>query len=113
MSVEHTPATVTATLSQIARAIQEQSHAVAELDEAAVRARAAHKSAFARAFLTTDGSMDVRRYTAEQNTADLFLEAELSEQVLRAGREALRVLRDRLEVGRSIGSQVRLEWNNS
>lgn len=110
---EFTPASVVATLSQIAKQIDEQSHEVARLDEAAVRARAAHKSAFARAFLSADGAMDIRRYRAEEETADLYLAAELAEQVLRAGREALRVLRDRLEVGRSIGSQVRLEWSQS
>jgi predicted solute-binding protein len=54
--------------------------------------------------------MDVRRYQAEEETAELALAAELADQVLRAGREALRVLRDRLEVGRSVGSIMKMEW---
>ena len=78
-----------------------------------MRAKADYKREFARAFLTATGAVDVRRYTAEQDTADLYLAAEIAEQVLRAAKEALRVLRDRLEIGRSLGAVMRLEWGNS
>jgi hypothetical protein len=110
---DFTPASVVATLSQIARQIDEKAAEIAVLDAQAVEARQAYKKAYARAFLSSDGAMDVRRYRAEEDTADLALSAELAEQVLRAGREALRVLRDRLDVGRSIGAVLRLEWNGS
>lgn len=107
---DYTPASVVATLSLIARQIDEKAAEISDLDRAAVGARQAYKKAYARAFLTADGAMDVRRYRAEEDTADLSLAAELAEQVLRAGREALRVLRDRLEVGRSVGSIMKMEW---
>jgi hypothetical protein len=110
---DYTPASVVATLSLIARQIDEQSQEVRRLDEAAVEARQAYRKAYARAFLISDGAMDVRRYKAEEDTAELALAAELADQVLRAGRESLRVLRDRLEVGRSVGSIIKLEWNGS
>jgi hypothetical protein len=110
---DFTPASVVATLSRIAREIDEKAAEIAVLDAQAVEARQAYKKAYARAFLSSDGAMDVRRYRAEEDTADLALSAELAEQVLRAGREALRVLRDRLDVGRSIGAVLRLEWNGS
>lgn len=110
---DYTPASVVATLSLIARQIDEKAAEIAVLDAQAVEARQAYKKAYARAFLTADGAMDVRRYKAEEDTADLSLAAELAEQVLRAGRESLRVLRDRLEVGRSVGAILRLEWNGS
>jgi len=110
---EYTPASVVATLSSIARQIDEKAAEIAVLDAQAVEARQAYKKAYARAFLVSHGAMDVRRYTAEEDTADLSLAAELADQVLRAGREALRVLRDRLEVGRSVGAILRLEWNGS
>lgn len=105
-----TPASIVGTLSQIGRELDAKSGEVADLDETHVRARAAYKSAFARAFIGAQGSNDVRRYTAEIETEDLLLAAELSEQVLRASRESLRVLRDRLEIGRSLGAVMRLEW---
>lgn len=107
---EYTPASVVATLSSIARQIDEKAAEIAVLDAAAVEARQAYRKAYARAFLSSDGAMDVRRYKAEEDTADLSLAAELADQVLRAGREALRVLRDRLEVGRSVGSIMKMEW---
>jgi hypothetical protein len=107
---DYTPSTVVAALSLIARQIDEKAAEIAVLDAQAVEARQAYKKAYARAFLTSDGAMDVRRYRAEEDTADLSLAAELAEQVLRAGREALRVLRDRLEVGRSVGSIMKMEW---
>jgi len=107
---DYTPSSVVATLSQIARQIDEKAAEIAVLDAQAVEARQAYKKAYARAFLSSEGAMDVRRYRAEEDTADLALAAELAEQVLRAGREALRVLRDRLEVGRSVGSIMKMEW---
>ena len=109
---DFTPASVVATLSLIARQIDEKAAEIAVLDGQAVEARQEFKRAYARAFLTADGAMDVRRYRAEEDTADLSLAAELAEQVLRAGRESLRVLRDRLEVGRSVGSIMKMEWGS-
>lgn len=109
---EYTPASVVATLSSIARQIDEKAAEIAVLDAQAVEARQAYRKAYARAFLSSDGAMDVRRYKAEEDTADLALAAELADQVLRAGREALRVLRDRLEVGRSVGSIMKMEWGS-
>lgn len=105
-----TPLTIVNTLSDIGRNLDVKADEVAELDEKHVRLRAAYKSSFARAFMNATGAMDARRYTAELETADALLEAELAEQVLRASREALRVLRDRLEIGRSLGAVMRLEW---
>lgn len=106
-----TPASLIQTLSGIGRSLDDKSAEIAELDAAHVQLRVKFKREFAREFLTAQGSNDVRRYIAEQATADLLLEAEVAEQVLRAGRESLRVLRDRLEIGRSLGALLRVEWN--
>lgn len=107
-----TPAQIVQTLSGIAKQLDEQAREIERLDAEYVAAKAAHRRGFAEAFLTATGSNDVRRYTAEQSTADLFLAVEVAEQVLRAAREAQRVLRDRLEVGRSLGAIMRMEWGN-
>jgi ABC-type Na+ transport system ATPase subunit NatA len=108
-----TPAQVVDTLSKIGRDIDETTETIGILDEEVVRARAAFKKEYARRFLTTEGSMDVRRYTAELETADLSLELELTEVKHRAAVQHLRALRDRLEIGRSISALVRLEWGVS
>jgi DNA-binding transcriptional regulator WhiA len=111
--MELTPATMVEHLGRISKALDEQASAVEKLDQDFTAAKIAYKRDFARAFLSADGSVDVRRYTAEIATQEQFAAMELSDQVLRAGRESLRVLRDRLDVGRSLGAIMRMEWSGS
>jgi len=108
-----TPAQIIETLSNIGKEIDEATRMLHELDENAVVTRSQYKTAFAREFLLTEGSMDIRRFTAELRTEQLHLESELSEQKVRACTSQLRALRDRLEIGRSLGPLVRLEWGQS
>ena len=108
-----TPAQIISTLSSISKDIDEATDDIAEFDEQAVRARANYKTAYARAFLGSSGSMDIRKYTAELETAEAHLESELADQKHRASVGAIRALRDRLEVGRSLGPLVRLEWGQA
>lgn len=107
-----TPAQVIDTLTAISKEIDETTEEIARLDEETVRARARFKKEHARAFLNAEGAMDIRRYSAELETADLYLEYELAEQKLRAAVGQIKALRDRLEVGRSLGPLVRLEWGS-
>lgn len=113
MTSNLTPEQVISTLSVIGKDIDEATSEISRLDEAAVRARAAYKVDYARAFLGTEGSMDIRKYTADLKTADSFLTHELADQEHRAGLTQIRALRDRLEVGRSISVLVRLEWGQA
>jgi hypothetical protein len=108
-----TPQQVIDTLSKISKDIDETTNEIAELDEQAVRARASHKTNYARAFLTAEGAMDIRKYTADLETGDSYLHLELAEQKLRAAVGQIKALRDRLEVGRSLGPLIRLEWGQS
>jgi hypothetical protein len=108
-----TPAQIIDTLSQISRDIDEATATISQLDEEAVRARATYKTNYARAFLGAEGSMDIRRYTADLATADTYLFYELADQKHRAAVSQIKALRDRLEVGRSLGPLVRLEWGQA
>lgn len=108
-----TPAEIVRTLSQISREIDELTDELAQLDEDAVHARREYKVAYAEAFLGSEGSMDLRRYKAESETAELLFDYELAEQKHRAAVAQLKALRDRLEVGRSLGAIMRLEWGNA
>lgn len=107
---ELTPAAIVNTLSTIGRNLDAQADEVERLDGEHVALKAEYRREFARVFLATEASNDVRRYTAELATADLHARMEGAEQVLRAGREVLRVLRDRLDIGRSLSAVMRLEW---
>lgn len=113
MTSNLTPEQVINTLSVIGKDIDEATSEISRLDEAAVRARVAYKVAYAEAFLSTEGSMDIRKYTADLKTADVFLTHELADQEHRASLGQIRALRDRLEVGRSISVLVRLEWGQA
>jgi len=97
-------------LSQLSRALEAKTEEIAVLDREWVTAKAAFKVAYARMFLTTPGSMDVRKQTAVQETADLDFTAELAEAKVRAARESIRTLRDQLDVGRSLGAAARAEF---
>ena len=108
-----TPAEIMRTLSTISREIDDLTVELTKLDEEAVRARQAYKVAHAKQFLTAEGSMDIRKNTAELAVADLQLASELADQQHRAAVTQLRALRDRLEVGRSLGALVRLEWGQA
>ena len=107
---ELTPASIANTLAHISKLIEEKADEIAVIDADTTYKRVKVKKEFARKFLETEASNEVRRYTADLYTADLLLDLERSEQVLRAAREALKVLRDRLEVGRSLGAIMRMEW---
>lgn len=110
---EMTPQTIVSTFSTISKEIEKKADEIQALDEKATRSRAKYRSLYAHSFLNAEGSMDVRRYTADLATADALLEAELDDQVLRAAREAMKVLRDRLEIGRSLSAVMRMEWSQT
>ena len=108
-----TPHDIVTTLKGISKEILDATKELAVLDEASVKARVAQKVGYARSFLSVEGPMDLRRYTADLETRISLLESELADQKYRACQQALRALRDRLEVGRSIGALVRMEWGAS
>ena len=108
-----TPATIVNTLMSIAKAIEDTTSEIAQLDAVATTARANLKREYARAFINAEGSNDIRRYTAELDTRELNFETEMAEQVLRSARDTIRMLRDRLEVGRSLSAIMRMEWANN
>ena len=107
-----TPGEIVATLSKISKEIDEQANIVADIDMEATEKRVTYKREYYKAFLVAQGAIDLKKVTAEHQTIDLFRDAEYSESSLRAAREKLKVLRDRLEVGRSLGASMRMEWSN-
>lgn len=113
MTSNLTPHQIIDNLTHIGKQIDEKTRELELLDEQAVIARAQYKTAYAKEFLMTEGSMDIRKFTAELKTETNYLEYELAEQKMRACTQQLRALRDRLEIGRSLGPLVRLEWGQS
>ncbi|UVY83834.1 hypothetical protein NLU66_16730 [Brachybacterium sp. NBEC-018] len=97
-------------LSSIGRELNELSYEIARLDRAAVYARGEYRKAYARKFLSTEGSVETRKQVATLDVEDQLLEAEIADQLVRAARERIRVLRDRLEIGRSLNAARRAEF---
>jgi len=108
-----TPAAIIATLSQIGREIDEATAELERADEEAVRTKAEHRLARAKSLVATDGSVALREATAEIECYTFYLAAEVAAQKQRAVASKIRALRDRLEIGRSLGPLARLEWGQS
>ncbi len=104
-----TPSEVALTLMDTSRRLDQLTQEIRELDEQYVGAKSAYEQAYARAFLTAEGAMDVRKQKAVLEVAELKFEMELAESRVRSTRSALQTLRDRIEVGRSLGAAVRSE----
>ena len=98
------------TLAQLGRDLDNKQNEISRLDEAAVRARSRFEVAYARAFIAATGAEGLRKQTAILETETQKLDAEIADQVLRAARESIRVLRDRLDIGRSLNSAIKSEW---
>ncbi len=97
-------------LSQVSRDLEALSRTIDQLDRAAVAAWSTHRRAYARAFLDAKGPVEDRKQTAILACEDQRLEAESADQATRYARERIRVMRDRLEVGRSLNAAVRSQF---
>lgn len=97
-------------LSELSRLLDAATAEVAELDDAAVRAKSAHEVAHARAFLSADGPMDARKAQATLATEDTHLAMELAQARHRACRERIRTLGVQIEVGRTLSAATRSQF---
>ena len=86
-------------LSQLSRDLDRQTGQAEELDRKAVLARHAYELAYSRAFLSSTGSMDVRKHHA----------VVVTEQILRACRARIATLKVQIDTGRSLGAALRAE----
>lgn len=108
-----TPLEVITNLSEIGKQIDKATKELAEVDQKVVQLKHGFEMEHARVFLSTEGAMEVRKYTAKLATGDEAFALECAEAELRAVNSKLRALRDRLEIGRSISPLVRLEWGQA
>ena len=107
-----TPADVVQTLSRIGKDIDDATEDLAEADKKSMLARRDSEKSYARSFLTTEGAMEIRRYTARLASDDESFALACAEQEQRVIVSKIRALRDRLEIGRSISAIMRMEWSN-
>ena len=97
-------------LSNIGRELDRLSREIRDLDHAAVIAWSEHRKAYATKYVNGTGSIKDREQAAVLAVEGERLEAEIADQLTRAAKERIRVLRDRLEIGRSLNAARRAEF---
>lgn len=104
------------TAARVVRHLGELSHQLGEITEKlnqadveAVHARENHTQAYWRAFLSAEGSMDIRRGQATLDTEDSRLAAEAAEATVRGYKRQVDTLRARIDIGRSYSATLRAE----
>lgn len=104
-----TPNTIVSGLLAISRDLDELTKNLDQLEIDAVNAREDYTMAYAQAFLKAEGAMDVRRYQATVDTADVRLVAETAEALIRGRKRQIDTLKVRIDVGRSAAAALRAE----
>ena len=97
-------------LAELSRLLDKATQEIAELDEAAVRAKQLHEVASARAYLAADGAVDTRKAIAVVKVAEQTLERELAEAKHRACRERVRTIGVQIDVGRTMSAATRNQF---
>lgn len=98
-------------LSELSRLLDAATAEIAELDEAAVRAKSTYEVAFARSFLGVEGPMDQRKQESILACADARFHMDLAEQKVRACRERINTLRTQISTGQSLSAAVRQQFS--
>lgn len=96
-------------LGQLSRDLDKKTDDKEKIARAAVDARHTYEIACSRAFLTSTGSMDMRKHHAVIATEGEKLDAEIADQVPRACRARIATLKVQIDTGRSLGAALRAE----
>lgn len=97
-------------LAELSRMLDAATTEIAVLDEEAIRAKSAYEVAYARAFLDNQGSMDLRKQIAIYETQAENLTYEIAQAKVRACKERIRTLAIQIEVGRSLASAHKTQF---
>jgi hypothetical protein len=106
-----TPNQVVTRLTELSRLLDAAQAELVRADEASVRARQRFEVSFSKAILTAAaGNAEQRKATAVLATETEKLDTEIADQIVRGLRTRLSVLRDQVEIGRSLSAALRSEW---
>ncbi|OLE27949.1 MAG: hypothetical protein AUG44_08650 [Actinobacteria bacterium 13_1_20CM_3_71_11] len=109
MSEQLTPNQVALQLARLARELDDLVAAIDDAEKNAVNAREDFTMTYAKAFLTAEGSMEVRKHKATVDTHAARIGAELAEQQVKGIRRQIDSVKIRIDVGRSLGAALRAE----
>jgi hypothetical protein len=109
VTTPQTPNEVALALAKLSRDLDATVHALNTADADCVRKREDFTLAYARAFLRSEGPMEVRKQIATEQTTAERLAAETADQIVRGLRRQVDSLRVRIDVGRSYNAALRAE----
>lgn len=98
-------------LAELSKMLDDATDKMAEADEKAVHAKAKYEIAYAKTFLESNGSMDVRRQEAILACANERLDMEISESLVRAIKERINTLRSQISIGQSVSAAIRQQFS--
>lgn len=99
-------------LSELSRLLDVATDDIAKVDDGAVKAKAAYEVAFARSFLSAEGSMDQRKQLAILACADEKFAMEIAEAQVRAVKERINTLRSQISIGQSVSAAIRTQFSS-
>lgn len=104
-----TPNNIARTLMGLSRDLDDTVARFLDVERAAAEAKRDAEVAYARAYLTCEGPVEERKQKAIEATADQRFVADLTDREVAACKEAIKALHARIEVGRTLASNVRAE----
>lgn len=108
-----TPNEVAKALIVLSRQMYAKVRELRELGDAAATARKDAKVAYAGAFLSADGPMDIRKQVAEMAAAEAKFAADAAEQEVSACKEALKSMHAAVDIARTLSATTRDEMKLS
>lgn len=104
-----TPNAIAQNLIKLSRDLDETIERFRDVEQAAAEAKRDAEAAYARAYLTSEGPVEERKQKAIEATADHRFAADITDREVAACKEAIKALHARIEVGRTLASNVRAE----
>lgn len=98
-------------LMELSRLLDQATDEIAKLDHDFTVKKAAYEKAFAYAFLTSEGSMDLRKYMATDKCKDEKFDMEIADQLVRACKERINTLRAQISIGQSLSAAIRQQFS--
>lgn len=98
-------------LSELSRFLDSATDEIALFDDEAVRAKSLYEVKFAKSFLSSDGSMDLRKQIANLDCSDEKLAMEIADAKVRAVKERINTLRSQISIGQSLSAALRQSFS--
>lgn len=110
---ELTPNEIAKALIVLSRQMYAKVRELRELGDKAAKAKKEAKVAYAKAFLSAEGAMDVRKQVAEVAAAEAKFRADAAEQEVSACKEALKSMHAVVDIARTLSATTRDEMKLS